>query len=91
MDCRRRDWTFPCRCGCEGGVEEEERKTDTHTHTHTERERERERRENMVRRQISGKQQESKKNFFFRRRTKVDIQSPPLSLKILLGTPGTDT
>ena len=23
MDCRRRDWTFPCRCGCEGGVEEE--------------------------------------------------------------------
>ena len=89
MDCRRRDWTFPCRCGCEGGVEEEERKTDTHTHTHTHTERER--RENMVRRQISGKQQESKKNFFFRRRTKVDIQSPPLSLKILLGTPSTDT
>ena len=70
-------------------MEEEERKTD--------REREGGGREGERERRVHGEETDIgettriKKEFFFRRRTKVDIQSPPLSLKILLGTPGTDT
>ena len=56
-----------------------------------EREREREqRRSSMVVRREADEITRIKKEFF-RRRTKVDIQSPLSSLKILLGTPSTDS
>ena len=91
MDRQWWGWTFPCRCGCEGGERREKKRREKKRREkkRRERQRERERREHGEETDI-GETTRIKKEFFFRRRTKVDIQSPRSSLKILLGTPSTD-